>query len=112
MPAERDDSLLRLVTQAATALRRFRERLKGGTPPREIADEARAAAAELLGPRASLVAMMDATSAVGMVGDPERVRVWAGLLRVEADALRQLGDGARADWLDARASALEAALPH
>ena len=107
MPAERDDYLLRLVTQAAAALRRLRERLRGGSPRRELADEARTAAAELLGSQAALIAILDAPSATKMVGDPERVRVWVGLLRVEAEAIRELGETARADWLDARASALE-----
>jgi len=107
MPAARDDYLIRLITQAAAALRRLRERLRAGGAPEEVAREARDAVGELFGPQAGLLAMLDPASAAALVGDAERVAVWAGLLRVEADALRQSGKPERAAALEARAGALE-----
>jgi hypothetical protein len=109
MPAARDDYLIRLITQAAAVLRRLRERLRGGGAPEEVAREARDAVGELFGPQAGLLAMLDPASAAALVGDAERVAVWAGLLRVEAEAVRQSGDPARAAALDARANALDGA---
>jgi hypothetical protein len=110
MPSARDDHLIRLITQAAATRRRLRERLLGGGAPDEIAREARGAVAELLGAQAGLLALLDPGSAGALVGDPERVRVWAGLLRVEAEAAEQGGDRARAAVLEARAAALERAV--
>jgi hypothetical protein len=110
MPSARDDYLIRLITQAAAALRRLRERLRDGGAPEEVAREARGAVAELLGAQAGMLALLDPGSAATLLGDPERVRVWAGLIRVEAEAAAQGGDRARAAALDARAAALERAV--
>ena len=109
MPAARDDYLIRLITQAAAVLRRLRERLVGGASGEEVAREAGTAIGELLGTQAGILGMLDATSAAKLLGDSERVAVWAGLLRVEADALRQSGAVARATALEARAASLEQA---
>jgi hypothetical protein len=112
MPAARDDYLVRLITQAAAALRRVRERLRTGDAPEELAREARGAVGELLGPQAGLLAMLDPGSAAALLGDSERVALWAGLLRAEAEALRRSGEAERASGLEARAAALERAAGH
>ena len=116
MRTEQSDYVQRLVEQLGGVLRRLAERLGLGTPEaaREVAREAEAARLELLGPAlAGAIEHVDAASAVELVRDPRRVRLWIGFLRVEASARRAaLGDGdeARAAALEARADALEAAV--
>lgn len=109
MPTARDDFLLRLIARIAAVLRRLREQVDGGAAPEDVAREARAAAAELLADRGALLALLDAPSAVQLLGDAERVTLWVGLLRVEADAYERLGDLPRVTALRERASALEQA---
>ena len=106
MPAERRDYILKLIEQAAAALRRLRERLAGGASAGEVAREAREAQGELVGRDAPLLRALDAASAVAMLGDARRATVFAELLQLEAAALRESGDAAEADALEARASAL------
>ena len=111
MPAARDDYLLRLITQAAAAVRRFRERLTGGAAADEVARDAGAAIVELLGPSHDVLQRLDPRSAASILGDPDRVRAWSALLAVQADARRLAGDLATADRLAAQARALLAGLP-
>ena len=103
-----DDYVLRLIAQAAEALRRLRERL-AGTPSAagEVVAAARAAQGELLGGEAGLLQHVDAETAAWMVRDAERVRLWAELLRVEAAAHRQGGAEDVAARLEARAALFE-----
>jgi hypothetical protein len=110
---EQSDYVQRLVEQLGGVLRRLAERLGLGTPEaaREVAGEAEAARLELLGPLAGPIERVDAASAVGLVRDPRRVRLWIGFLRLEAAARRLDGAGAEAAALEARADALDAALP-
>jgi hypothetical protein len=110
MPASREDYLLRMIQQLGEVLRRLRARLTGVVDAAEAADverEATAAIATLLGPQAMLLQQLDATSAVRLVGDAERVRLWVALMCVQADALRASGRADAADRLAGRASALE-----
>lgn len=112
MPARstsQEDYVLRLIRQAAEMVRRLRERLAGGAAEGEIAAAARAAQGELLGPQAALLGAVDATTALALVGDARRVRLWADLLRVEAAAYRTAGDAPSAARLDDRAARLDAA---
>ena len=89
MPSAREDYLLRMLQQAAEAIRRVRERLAGGAPATELLPEIRAAEGELLGPQAELLRRLDARTAGERLGDARRARLWADLLRAEADVHRQ-----------------------
>ncbi|HYW30336.1 MAG TPA: hypothetical protein VE869_02435 [Gemmatimonas sp.] len=105
MPAARDDFLLRLITQAAAALRRLRERLGGGTAD-EVMRDAGTAIGALLGPQRELLERLDATSARSIVGNPDTVRAWSALLVLQADAELLRGQPASSERLRARARAL------
>src|SRR5918999_4114121 len=108
MPVQRD-YILRLLEQAAAALRRLRELLgTGSAPPVEIVEEARAAQAALFGNSWSLLQQVDVATATSLVRDPRQLAMWAELLRAEADATRVLGDAARATHLDTRAAGISA----
>ena len=111
LPAARDDYLLRMISQAAAALARLRARLAGGSTADEIVREIRVVERELLGPRGDLLRSVDAATAAQLLGTPEAVQVWAGLLRLEADALRASGNEAAAAPILARAAELEKRAP-
>jgi hypothetical protein len=109
MPVQRD-YILRLVEQAAAVLRRLRELLGGGAAePAAIVEEARAAQAALFGETWLLLQRVDVATATGLIRDPRQLSVWADLVRVEAEALRALGDAARAAHLETRAAGIAAA---
>jgi hypothetical protein len=109
MPVQRD-YILRLLEEAAAALRRLRELLGSGTaPPVEIAEEARAAQAALFGNSWMLLQQVDVATATSLIRDPRQLSLWADLLRVEAEASRSVGDDERAARLETRAAALAAA---
>lgn len=109
MPSQREDYLLRLLREAAEALGRLREALAGEASAEEIARDADAAIAELLGPRYQLLSSLDAGSAAALVADPRRMELWVGLIRVQAAARRKGGDEAGAIALERRADSLEPA---
>lgn len=112
MPAAREDYLIRMIQQLGEVLRRLRARLTGKVEAGdavEVEREAGGAIATLLGPQAPLLQQLDATSAVRIVGDAERVTLWTALMRVQSDALRAGGRVDAADRLAARATALEQA---
>lgn len=109
MPVQRD-YILRLLEQAAAVLRRLRELLaRGDAPAAEIVDEARAAQAALFGDTWLLLQRVDLATATGLIRDARQLALWADLLRVEAEANRQLGNEPRATDLETRAAALAAA---
>jgi hypothetical protein len=96
-----------MIQQAAESLRLLRLRLTGGRDaPGVVRRQAAAAVAGLLGRDAPLLQALDADSAVRLVRDPRRVALWAGLLDVEAGALRLEGDAASAAARTDRAAAL------
>jgi len=106
MPVQRD-YILRLLEQAAAALRRLRELLGGGTAkPVAIVEEARAAQAGLFGDTWALLQRVDVTTATALIRDPRQLSLWADLLRVEAEASRSLGDDERATYLETRAAGI------
>lgn len=112
MLTERRDYLLRLIQQAGAAARRLRELLTGvGVDAGEVSREADQAISALLGggPQAQLLERVDPDTAVRLVGDKERLRVWIDLLRVQAKALHAAGSDGQAHGVEARAAALEAA---
>jgi hypothetical protein len=114
MPSAREDYLIRMIQQLGDVLRRLRQRLTGQVDAGDAAaidGEAGAAVATLLGPQAPLLQQLDAASAVRLVGDADRVALWIGFLRLQADARRannRPGDDSAAR-LAARAAALEQA---
>lgn len=111
MLTERRDYILRLIQQAAAAARRLREQLTGeAQPASDVARDAEQAIAELLGGgvQGQLLERVDAATAARLVGDPERVRAWIELLRVQADALAA-GSAQDEARIRERAAALERA---
>ena len=111
MLTERRDYLLRLIQQAGAAARRLREMLTGEAAADDVAREAEDAIATLLGGRSQsqLLERVDADTAVQLLGDPDRLRLWIELLRVQADACIRHGSRHQGEQLLARALALEAA---
>lgn len=107
MPSQREDYLLRLIRQAAEALRRLREALSGEAAPGAVERQADAAIGELLGPRYQLLSSLDPLSAASLIADPRRIELWADLIRVQGAARRQSGDDAGATALEQRADALD-----
>ena len=102
-----EDYLLRMIRQAAELLRQLRRRLLGGEESVEtIRQDAAAAIDLLLGGQAPVLGMLDATSAVRLVGHPAIVELWCSLHDVEADAAEASGDPAFAARRRARAVAL------
>ena len=111
MPVQRD-YILRLLEQAAAVVRRLREMLTGrAASPSEIEEQARAAQAELFGETWSLLQRVEVATAIGLIRDARQLALWADLLRIEAEANRQLGDEQRAQDLEARAAKIAAAVP-
>ena len=100
------DYILRMIAAAAAAVTALRSRLAGGGSPDEIVRDAQAAQGELLGKDAQLLRMLDPGSAAHALGDPDRLREWAELLRVEAEAHRIAGREAQAAMLEGRAEIL------
>jgi hypothetical protein len=106
-----EDYLLRIIRQAAELLRQLRRRLLGGEASADdIRRDAATAIEFLLGSQAPVLAMLDAGSAVRLVGHPALVQLWAALLGVEADAAEASGDATVATRRRARASALREAV--
>ena len=109
MPSAREDYLLRMIAQAAAAIRRLRERLAGGSAD-EVVRDAGAAIGELLGPQRPMLDLLDPRSATSLLGNGERVGHWIAFIRLQADAERLSGSESRAMQLERRANALELAL--
>lgn len=102
-----EDYLLRLIQEAAAALRLLKHRLAGtASTPEAVREQAGIAIRALLGARAQLLERIDAVSAAHLIGHPEHVELWAALLDVEADAAQRCGDLPSAEQLRARAQSL------
>ena len=110
MAGARDDYLLRLIQEAAAALRRLRTRLGGGESAAEVSRDADAAIGTLLGPQRAMLERLDAWSAANLLGDPERVLVWSDLLHLQADIMDANGDP-RGNTVRQRALALSSHVP-
>ncbi len=105
-----EDYLLRLIKEAAAALRLLRHKLMGtADAPEAVRDQAAIAIGALLGARAPILERIDAESAVRLVADYEQVMLWAALLEVEGDAALRAGDPAGAEALGDRARTLRVA---
>ena len=99
------DYILRLIEQAAAALRRILRLTADGEPAAAVR-EAEAASRALLGPMADAMTAVDPATATQLIGDPSRLGAWAQLLAAEAAARRALGQDATADLLERRALAI------
>jgi len=106
MPGARDDYLLRLIQEAAAALRRLRGRLGGGESVNDVARDADAAIGSLLGPQRAMLERLDAWSAANLLGDADRVLVWSDLLTLQGDLREAAGDPVAGAALRQRADAL------
>lgn len=100
------DYILRMIAVAAAAVARLRKLLTDGVNAAEIAREARSEQEKLLGKDANLLNALDAASAASFMANRETLGVWAELIRVEADALREAGESEEADVRERRAEAL------
>lgn len=108
MASARDDYLLRLIQEAAAALRRLRTRLGGGESAEEVSRDADAAIETLLGPQRATLERLDAWSAANLLGDADRVMVWSDLVALQADLREVSGDPTGSAALRQRADALKA----
>ena len=106
MPGARDDHLLRLIQQAAAALKLFRERLAGGEAPDRLSRDISAALGALLGPQRPVLERLDGWSAANLIGDTERVQLWSEHLALQSEAEHTAGRVANAVGMSARAVAL------
>jgi hypothetical protein len=108
--SEQEDYILRIIRQAAEALRRLREMLTGSAEASEtVRREAGIAIEGLLGEVAPLLTRVDADTAVRLVGSQTRIALWADLLELEADACDRAGDTTEGSAHRARAVALRTA---
>lgn len=107
---EQEDYLIRIIKQAAEAIRRLREGMTSATARSGIRQEVNSATEQLLGAQAGMLARLDAETAVRLVGDLRRAQLWADLVELEADACYVDGDSVAGAVRRARAVALRAAL--
>jgi hypothetical protein len=96
------DYILRMIEQISAAIRRALQLRVDGSPEGAV-EELRAAEAALLGPAAPLVPQLDAHSAVNVVGDPQRLALWARLLYAESETRSAMDETETALALRARA---------
>jgi hypothetical protein len=86
--SEQEDFLLRMIQEAAEALRRVRGMLtRSSEPTAGVRAEITAATARLLGPEAALLQQLDAETAVRLLNDRRRLDLWIEALELEAASL-------------------------
>ena len=111
MASAQSDFILRIVEQMGLVLRRLRTRLDGDDAPAdEVFDESERAQAELFGPLWRTLRAVDAQTAISLIPEARRARLWIEFVRFEAEAARKFGDEARASATIRRAEELERAL--
>lgn len=105
-----EDYLLRLIEEAAAAIRMLKHKLAGTTDsPESVREQAALAIGMLLGERSTMLSRLDPMSAAHLVGHAEHVALWTALLDVESSAAERCGDVPFARSLRDRAAALRAA---
>ena len=109
MSIAREGYIQRQISMLAEAMLKLRGMMGAGAPIEEIIAGIRSAEADLLGPQAPVVRMLDPVTAARLVNSPEAVRQWVKLLGVEAEAYRQAGAMAEAAAIDERAAGLDRA---
>jgi hypothetical protein len=100
-----EDYLLRLIQQMVRALAEIAGLRNAGELDQAF-DEVERATRTLLGDAADLLVRLDPGTAAQILGDPDRVLVWAKLVSEKAEILRLRGDGAGSRIETARAIAL------
>lgn len=99
------DYILRMIALVAAAIARAVRRREEGDAA-GARTELRGATRELLGPAADLVGQVDPRTAANIIGDPQRMALFARLLHADAEFLRILQRPAEGDQADRRALAL------
>ena len=108
MASVQRDYILRLTEELGAVLVRLLEQFGlGRLAPEEVLQEAQAAQVALLGPVVHIVPHVDAHTAVWLVRDARKVKLWIKFMRLEAAACRSQGKEQQAAALEARAEALE-----
>jgi len=109
--SEQEDYLIRIIKQAAEAIRRLRGKLtESAAAIPAILEEGNVATEQLLGAQADMLSRLDAETAVRLVGSSRRAQLWADLVELEAEAHDIHGDCVAASMKRARAVALRAAV--
>lgn len=94
---QQEDYLLRMIREAAEALRRLREMMTDSAQSTDaVRAELAATMGRLLGPEASLLQRLDAATAVRLLNDSRRLELWITALDLEADALAARGSAEEA----------------
>lgn len=83
------DYILRMIEAIAAAIARALDRKSTGDLVGARL-ELHNATVELLGPTAAMVGMLDTRTAANLVGDPQRITMWARLLHEDAALLRAM----------------------
>lgn len=108
---QEEDYLIRIIKQAAEAIRRLREKLiSPAAASPSIREEVSSATVQLLGAQAGMLALLDADTAVRLVGSRRHAQLWADLVELEADACYVDGDSVAGAVRRARAEALRVAI--
>jgi hypothetical protein len=108
---EQEDYLIRIIKQAAEAIRRLREKLTtSATSSPGIRQEVNSATEQLLGAHAVMLARLDAETAVRLVGSRRHAQLWADFVELEADACYVEGDFVAGAVRRVRAEELRAAI--
>jgi hypothetical protein len=112
MSPRQDDFILRIIEQLGAALRHIRELLSRDLPAaaEEALNAIQIAQVSLLGGRGGILEQLDAATAVSLLGDRQQLADWIDLLRLEAEASRQIGHLQRAENREKRALDLENAV--
>jgi hypothetical protein len=105
--SNQEDYLLRIIKQAAEALRRLREQLEGSAGASEtVRADAQQAISQLLGDQAALLSRLDARTAVQLLGNAQKQALWAELLDLQADSCAAVGRSDQAESLRVRAQSI------
>lgn len=111
MSREQQDYLMRQIERFMAVLLRLRSQLaEDQASALAVADAARGAQGELLGPLAAMAGKLEPASVVALTRDRREADLWRDLIVLEAEALRAAGETARADEVAARADAVTRAI--
>src|SRR5512138_4032614 len=95
------DYILRMIEAIAAAIARaFGRKSTGDLVGARL--ELHNATVELLGPTAAMAGMLDTRTAANLVGDPQRLTMWARLLHEDAAILRVMTRVGEADAMQRR----------
>ena len=104
------DFIKRLIQQLAQMLAAALKLRQAGKHEQAL-ETIRSSSGELLGLEWDVLAFGPASSAASLLGQPERVRIYAQLLEAEAETLFEMGMPERAEASARRAASLRGLLP-